>query len=170
MRSPFARSARILPILPIPKIPIVLPVTSLPMNFFFSHLPAFMDAVAWGIFLVSDIIMARACSAAVTALPSGAFMTMMPFFDADGISTLSRPIPARPTIRNFPAASTISFVTLVALLIISPSYWGRIFFNSSGESPTFTSTSTPASLSTSTPTGARLSLIKTFMVFLRLNS
>jgi hypothetical protein len=36
------------------------------MSFFFSHLPDFMDAVAWGMFRDRAIIMDMACSAVVT--------------------------------------------------------------------------------------------------------
>ena len=42
-------------------------------------LPSFMDWQAWGIFRANDSIMAIACSAAVVTLPSGAFMTTIPF-------------------------------------------------------------------------------------------
>ena len=41
--------------------------------------------------------MAMACSAVVIELPKGVFITITPFFDAAGMSTLSTPIPARPT-------------------------------------------------------------------------
>jgi hypothetical protein len=49
------------------------------------------------------------------------FITMMPFFDASGISTLSTPIPARPITRRFVAAAMIFYVTLVADRMARPS-------------------------------------------------
>ena len=49
MRSPTPRSATWRPMLPKPTTPSVLPVISTPANFFFSHSPFFMLAVAWGI-------------------------------------------------------------------------------------------------------------------------
>lgn len=42
------RVATSLPILPRPRIPRIFPFSSVPMNFFLSHLPSFMEAVAWG--------------------------------------------------------------------------------------------------------------------------
>jgi hypothetical protein len=70
---------------------------------------------------VSDNIMVTACSAVVTTLPSGVFITTMPRRVASGMSTLSRPIPARPTTLSRCASDNKSAVTLVALRITSPS-------------------------------------------------
>ena len=53
------------------------------------------------------------CSAVVIVLPPGVFMTTMPRRVAASVSTLSKPVPARPTIRRRPPASITSFVTLV---------------------------------------------------------
>ena len=117
---PLARSATILPILPNPIIPRILSESSLPMNFFFSHFPAFKEAVAWGMFLDKASIIEMACSAVVVMLPSGAFITTIPLFVAAFMSTLSNPIPALPITRRFSAASIISAVTFVALLIAIP--------------------------------------------------
>src|SRR5215813_14724832 len=72
-----ARSATIEPILPQPMMPSVLPVISTPMNLFFSHLPACVEASAWGICRASDSISVMACSAVVIELPNGVFITMM---------------------------------------------------------------------------------------------
>ena len=118
---PRARSATIAPILPQPMIPSFLPVISVPINFDFSHLPATVDIWACGICLVSDSIIEMACSAVVTALPNGVFITMTPACVAAGISTLSTPIPARPTTFKFGAASNTSAVTFVADRIANPS-------------------------------------------------
>ena len=91
-----ARSATIEPILPQPITPSVLPVISTPMKRFFSHLPAWVEASAWGIWRASASIRVMACSAVVIELPNGVFITMMPFAVAAGMSTLSTPMPARP--------------------------------------------------------------------------
>ena len=69
-----------------------------------SQRPALRDAVPWGTLRASAIIMAIACSAVVMTLPSGVFMTTTPRLVAAGISTLSSPMPARPT--TFKAART----------------------------------------------------------------
>ena len=82
--------------------PSVLPVISTPMKRFFSHLPAWVEASACGIWRASASISAMACSAVVIELPNGVFITMMPFAVAAGMSTLSTPMPARPiTFRLF---------------------------------------------------------------------
>jgi hypothetical protein len=65
--------------------------------------------LASGIWRATAIIMAMACSAVVIELPKGVFITITPFLDAAGISTLSTPMPARPiTLRLVAAASTLS--------------------------------------------------------------
>ena len=110
-----------LPILPQPISPSVLLVSSTPMKRFFSYLPARVDAVASGICRASANIMAMACSAVVIALPLGVFITTTPRAVADFTSTLSTPIPARPITRSFGAASSNSFVTLVAERMARPS-------------------------------------------------
>ena len=48
------------------------------MNFDFSHLPAWVEALACGICRASAIIIASACSAVVIELPNGVFITTMP--------------------------------------------------------------------------------------------
>ena len=91
------------------------------MNRDFSHLPAWVEALAWGICRASAIIMAMACSAVVMELPNGVFITTMPRAVAAAMSTLSTPMPARPMTLSRPAASMISAVTLVAERMASPS-------------------------------------------------
>jgi hypothetical protein len=91
------------------------------MKSFFGHLPACVSALASGIWRASANIIAIACSAVVMLLPNGVFITMTPFFDASGISTLSTPIPARPTTFRLVAAARTSAVTLVAERIARPS-------------------------------------------------
>ncbi len=111
------------PMLPAPITPSVLLVNSTPMKRDFSHLPAWVEAFASGIWRATANIIAMACSAVVIELPKGVFITMMPFFDASGISTLSTPIPARPITLRLGAAAMIFSVTLVAERIARPSYW-----------------------------------------------
>ena len=81
--------------------PSVLPVISTPMKRFFSHLPAWVEASACGIWRASASISVMACSAVVIELPNGVFITMMPLAVAAGMSTLSTPMPARPITFRF---------------------------------------------------------------------
>ena len=92
------------PMLPAPMTPSVLPVISTPMNFDFSHLPAWVEASAAGSWRATANISAMACSAVVIELPNGVFMTMMPRREAAGMSTLSTPMPARPMTLRLVAA------------------------------------------------------------------
>ena len=96
MCRPMARSATIAPMLPQPMTPSVLAVSSTPMKRFFSHLPAWVEASACGIWRASANIIAMACSAVVIELPNGVFITITPRAVAAGTSTLSTPMPARP--------------------------------------------------------------------------
>ena len=91
-----ARLATIAPMLPQPMTPSVLAVSSTPMKRFFSHLPAWVEASACGIWRASANIIAMACSAVVIELPNGVFITITPRAVAAGMSTLSTPMPARP--------------------------------------------------------------------------
>ena len=118
---PRARSQTMPPILPAPITPRVLPVSSTPMNFDFSHLPAWVEAEASGIWRATANIIAMACSAVVIMLPKGVFMTITPFLLAASLSTLSTPIPARPTTLRLVAASSTFSVTFVAERIARPS-------------------------------------------------
>ena len=105
--------------------------------------------------------MAMACSAVVMVLPCGVFITTTPRAVAERMSTLSTPIPARPTTFRLVAASSSSFVTLVAERIASPSYSPMIARNSAGDRPVFRSTSMPRVRKISTAAGDSLSLIRT---------
>ena len=78
------------------------------MNLSFSHFPALTDVVACGIRRLMAQIIDIVCSAVVTVLPPGVFMTTMPRRVAAGVSTLSRPEPARPTTFSFSAAAMSS--------------------------------------------------------------
>ena len=109
------------PILPAPIRPSTLPVISTPMKRFFSHLPAWVEALAAGNSRASASISEMACSAVVMELPKGVFITMMPAAVAAGISTLSTPMPARPITFRFLAAFSTSAVSLVAERMAMPS-------------------------------------------------
>ena len=102
-------------------MPRVLPVSSTPMKRDFSHLPAWVEALATGNWRASANIMAMACSAVVIELPNGVFMTTTPRAVDAGTSTLSTPMPARPTTFRLRAASRIFCVTLVEDRMASPS-------------------------------------------------
>jgi hypothetical protein len=80
-----------------------------------------VEALASGIWRATASISETACSAVVMELPKGVFMTMMPRREAAGMSTLSTPIPARPTTLRFVAASISLAVTLVAERMARPS-------------------------------------------------
>ena len=91
------------------------------MKRFFSHLPAWVEASAAGISRAKANISAMACSAVVMELPKGVFMTMTPRAVAAATSTLSTPMPARPTTLSRGARAKMSAVTFVAERIASPS-------------------------------------------------
>ena len=91
------------------------------MKRFFSHLPALVEAEASGNCRAKANIIAMACSAVVMALPKGVFITTTPRAVALVTSTLSTPMPARPTTFNRGATSKTSRVTLVADRTASPS-------------------------------------------------
>ncbi len=133
---PRARSHTMPPMLPAPITPSVLLVSSTPMNLDFSHLPAWVDSDASGIWRATANIIAIACSAVVIMLPNGVFITITPFFDDASLSTLSVPMPARPTTLRLVAASRMVGVTLVAERIARPSYWPMISASFSLSLPT----------------------------------
>ena len=98
-----------------------MPKSSTPMKRFFSHFPALVEPLASGIWRARANIIAMACSAVVMALPKGVFITTTPRAVAEVTSTLSTPMPARPTTLSRGAASISSRVTLVAERTASPS-------------------------------------------------
>jgi len=110
----------------------VLPRSSWPMSFFFSHLPARVEAVACGIRRAMASISARVCSATETALPPGVFMTSTPASVAASRSTLSTPTPARPMTRSLGAFSSTAAFTCTALRTRSASASGRYWAYSLG--------------------------------------
>ena len=59
MPSGLTRIATCMPMLPSPTMPRVLPLSSVPRNFFFSHFPALVDSLAWATIRASDNISAK---------------------------------------------------------------------------------------------------------------
>ena len=102
-------------------MPTVLPASSEPTNFDFSHLPAAIEAAASGTRRRSARSTANVCSTAETTLPVGEFRTRTPRAEAAGTSTLSTPTPARPTTVSFGAAAKRAASTFVALRTSSAS-------------------------------------------------
>jgi hypothetical protein len=111
-----ARFATSVPIFPYPTIPSVLPLSSVPVNSWRSHLPCLRRLFAWGMFLSSASRRPIACSAALTLLPAGVFITTTPRRVAAARSTLSTPVPGRPITLRTGARSRSAAVTLVLLL------------------------------------------------------
>ena len=91
------------------------------MKRFFSHLPAWVEASAAGIWRARANIMAMACSAVVIELPKGVFITTMPLAVAAGMSTLSTPMPARAMTRSLWAAAITSLSSLAPERMAMPS-------------------------------------------------
>ena len=155
------RLATALPMRPRPMMPTVLPARRLPMNSFFSHLPALKLAQASAMWRLTASIRPIVNSHVEMVLPSGAFITTMPCRVAVGRSTLSTPTPARAMARNLPGLESTSAVSLVSLRMQMPSYWPMIALRSSGLMPTFISTSMPGSaFRMATPSSASLSVTR----------
>src|SRR6478752_5870930 len=150
------------PMLPRPMIPSVFPRSSLPRNFFFSHLPDLVERLACGIARAIPNISAMVCSATETALPPGVFITSTPAAVAAGRSTLSTPTPARPITFSFGAFARTSGVTLTALRTRRASQVGKCAAYSLGFE---TTTSQPAcAFNNSMPAGASGSATSIFML------
>ena len=119
MPKAMARWATSLPMRPRPMTPKVLSASSTPVQRLRSHRPAFRAASAWGTLRAWASSSAMVCSAAERMFDCGALTTMTPRSVAATVSTLSRPMPARPTTtRSVPAART-SAVTSVAERMMS---------------------------------------------------
>jgi hypothetical protein len=147
--------------LPSPITPSVRLKSSMPTKLFLSHLPAFIDAVACGMWRASATSSAIACSAVVTVLPPGVFITTMPRAVAAPTSTLSTPIPARPITASCFAAAITSAVTVVALRMISASASATASSSCAGFMPGMSSTSRPGTRSRiSKPWGASPSVTR----------
>ncbi len=161
-RSPKARarSATSLPMRPKPTIPSVLSASSTPSHRLRSQRPATSAACACGTLRAWASNSAIVCSAADTMLLSGALTTITPRRVAASMSTLSSPMPARPTTsRSRPAASTSS-VTIVAERMINAWAPSSASSRSAGDRPGRTSTSWPAERRRSSPLSAMSSVTR----------
>ena len=162
MRSPTARSATMVPMLPSPMMPSTLLQTSVPSHVLRGHSPARTAAAACGMFRASARSMAMACSAVVTLLPPGVFITTMPRVVAASTSMLSTPMPARPMTRSRSARAMTSAVTFVALRTTSASYPPITSRSSAGLNPGLASTSrSGCSRRRASPSGPSESLSRT---------
>ena len=149
-------------------MPSVLPRSSLPMNFFFSHLPARVEALACGMWRAMASISASVCSATEMALPPGVFITSTPAAVAASRSTLSTPTPARPMTRSFGAFASTCWFTCTALRTSSASASARCCVYSFGfETIVFQ----PGwDCNSSIPAGARGSAIRMFISLARVRT
>ncbi len=120
-----ARAATSWPMRPRPMTPSVLPRSSAPVSRFLSQTPRFIAASAAGTARASASISASACSATLTLLAPGEFMTTMPRAVAAATSTLSTPVPARAITRSLDASAITDASTVVALRTISASASAR---------------------------------------------
>ena len=101
-----ARVATSWPMRPRPTTPSVLPRSSTPANFFFSHLRCLHRRVGRGQMAAPAPASAPcASSATLMLLAPGAFITTMPRAVAASRSTLSTPVPARAMTRSVGAAA-----------------------------------------------------------------
>ena len=154
MPKALARWATSVPMRPKPMMPRVLSASSTPVHCLRSHRPAFSAALATGMLRAWASSMAMVCSAVESVLDCGAFTTITPRSVAASVSTLSRPMPARPTTtRSVPASST-SRVTVVAERMMRA--WAPLTSSSSssGDFLSWMSTSWPASRSFWSPLSA----------------
>ena len=135
------------------------------MNRPLSHSPRFIDASAAGTERASASISAMVCSATLTLLAPGAFMTTMPRALAASTSTLSTPVPARAISRSRGAASISDLVTRVALRTISASASARSPARASAVRPARASIVQPGSRSGATADSGSLSAMTIFMVW-----
>src|SRR5512132_771617 len=114
MPKALQRWATSAPTRPRPRMPRVLPYSSVPWKRPRSQRPSRRAKWAWGMLRAWARIRATVCSAAEMTLDWGALTTMIPSRVAAATSTLSRPMPARPTTLRWPPASSTSASTLVA--------------------------------------------------------
>ena len=92
------------------------------MKRFFSHLPAWVEASAAGIWRASANIMAMACSAVVIELPNGVFITTTPGAGGGGdVDVVDADAGAADDLQVLAAAIQIFGVTLVAERMARPS-------------------------------------------------
>src|SRR5262245_15975271 len=101
------------------------------------------------------------CSAVLTVLPPGVFMTTMPRRVAAATSMLSTPTPARTTARSLPGLSSNSAVTSVWLRTMTASAARTASCRAAPLRPLRSSSSMPAWRSNSRPAASSLALRRT---------
>ena len=135
-------------------MPNVLSASSTPSQRLRSQRPSTSAAWAWGTLRAWASSSAIVCSAADTMLLCGALTTITPRVVAASTSTLSSPMPARPTTSRSPPAASTSSVTVVAERMIRAWAPATASRSSAGESPVRTSTTWPAARRRSRPPSA----------------
>ena len=117
-------------------------------------------------FLESESMREKACSAVLNVLPVGVFITTMPVRVAATLSMLSVPTPARAIARNRLLPSSASAVILTPLRHIAASNLFNASRNSLPASPVMTSYSIPSACSSkSRPSWAIESRTMTRLMF-----
>src|SRR5918994_2173010 len=160
MPNASARWATSRPIRPRPMTPSVLSASSTPSHFERSQRPSVRAVWAWGMLRACASNSAIVCSAADSTLDCGALTTMTPRSVAASTSTLSSPMPARPTTtRSVPASSTAR-ETCVAERMIRAAAPGITSTSSSADRPIRTSTTWPTSRSRCSPPSAIFSVTR----------
>ena len=162
MRIPkaMARWATSLPMRPRPMTPRVLSASSTPVQRLRSQRPCTSAAWAWGMLRAWANSSAMVCSAADRMFDCGALTTITPRSVAAPTSTLSRPIPARPTTTMSVAAASTSAVTWVAERMMRAWAPGTAASSSSALRPSWTSTVWPAARRRSRPPSAIASVTR----------
>ena len=102
-------------------MPRVLPASWVPMNLLRSQACPLRLASAAATLRDSPRIRAKACSAVLTVLPAGVFITTMPCRVAASLSMLSVPTPARTIARRRVLPASDSAVIFTPLRQIAPS-------------------------------------------------
>src|ERR1051325_8661833 len=160
MSRPAARRATSRPTRPRPTTPSVLPASWVPTSLARSHLPACRLASAAGMWRARAIKSVMVCSAVLTVLPPGVFMTTMPLRVAAATSMLSTPTPARTMARSLPGFSRSWAVTRVPERTIMPAAACSASKSAASFRPGRLWMSSPEALSRSMPPVSSLSLMK----------
>ena len=160
MSNARARSATACPMRPRPTMPSVLPASCTPMNLLRSHFWARRLASAAATFRDRPSISAKACSAVLSVLPAGVFITTMPRRVAASLSMLAVPTPARTIARRRWLPASDSAVIFTPLRQMAPSCCASASRSSSPLRPVFTSWVMPCDVAASSrarPSGLSVS-------------
>mmetsp|Transcript_135 Transcript_135/g.264 ORF Transcript_135/g.264 Transcript_135/m.264 type:complete len:202 (+) Transcript_135:1201-1806(+) len=126
------------PMLPSPRIPTVLPVSSRPINFFFSHLPARVEMSAGTMCRRAAKAIATTSSATALALAPGVFITSIPFFLAALMSMVLNPAPALTIILSLGSWSITAWSIFSLRTIIANASWWAATSSARGVAPSNT--------------------------------